>query len=177
VTDVGNTVAVAITDVNVETGAVLAVSVPNRLNCLEKDMVEVLDKEARSNGGFPGEFGTAGTEPICLPVGELEVLLSVAEGNVEIVRSEEDERILDGVETGVGFPLATPCPTRLVGIACALAEDTSAPCVRLCTELPEARYAADDKETVYTEELEREDSAAIEELDDCAATSETIDWL
>lgn len=49
--------------------------------------------------------------------------------------------------------------------------------MRLCTEFPEARYAADEKETVYTEELEREDSAAIDELDDDTATSETIDWL
>jgi hypothetical protein len=145
VTKVGNTVAVAITDVTVEAGAIMAVSVDNKLNRLEKDVVEVPDKEARSKGGFPGEFGTAATEPICLPV---------TEGDVKAVRSGGDEGMTDAVVTGVEFPVATPCPTGLVEMACGLAEDTSAPCVGLCTELSEARYAAEDREAVYMEELE-----------------------
>lgn len=144
-TKVGKTVAVAITDVTVEAGTIVAVSVDNKLNRLEKDVVEVPDKEARSKGGFPGEFGTAGTEPICLPV---------TEGDVKAARSEGDEGITDVVVTGVEFSGATPCPTRLVEIACKLAEDTSAPCVELSTELSEARYAAEDREAVYMEELE-----------------------
>lgn len=158
-------------------GVVLAVSVGNKLNCLENDVVEVLDKEPRSNGGFPGAFGTAATEPICLPVGELEGLVSVAVGDDETVRFEGDEGIMVVVVTGVGFPVATPCPTRLVEIACRLVEDTSAPCAKLCTALPEARYAADDSESVGIEELEREASAAIEEVDDCATSPEMVDWL
>jgi len=144
VSNVGKTVAVAITDIKVEAGAMVAVSVDNRLNRLEKDVVEVPDKEARSKGGFPGEFGTAATEPICLPV---------TEGDVEAVRSEGDEGMTDVVVTGVEIPVATPCPTRLVEMACGLAEDTSAPCVELPTEVSEARYAAEDREAVYMEEL------------------------
>ena len=102
----------------------------------------------------------------------------MAVGDVERVRLEAtDEGAMDAVETVVGFSVATPCPTRVVEIACRPEEDASAVCVELCATFPEGRYAADDRETIDIEEVGRAVSAAIEELDDCAASPRTVDWL
>ena len=172
----GKTVVVAITDVSVDIGTALAVSVGNKLNCLEKDVVEVLDKEARSSGGAPGAFGTAATEPICLPVGEPEGPVSVAEDKVETVRfKERAEGMVDVVEIVVGFPVATPCPTRLVEMASKLVEDVWATWVPLCIVAPEVMSATDDREEVAMKEVEREASPAIEEVEDIAAGPAIVD--
>ena len=67
VDEVGRTVVVKTTDVSVDAGAVVAVPADN-VNCLENDVVEPLDRATKSNGGSPGVFPTAGTEPLCLPI-------------------------------------------------------------------------------------------------------------
>ncbi|KAI9881177.1 MAG: hypothetical protein M1830_007155 [Pleopsidium flavum] len=84
----GPTVVVAITDVNVAVDAAVALSV-GKVNCLEKDIVELLDEGAKVKGGFPGPLPIAGTEPTCLPAVWVVEPTSVV--NEEIAECEDAE--------------------------------------------------------------------------------------
>lgn len=83
-----STVDTEIVDVNVDVDAAVALSV-GKVNCLEKDVVELLDEGAKVKGGFPGPFPIAGTEPICLPGARLVEPTSVDEIDGEMVANEE----------------------------------------------------------------------------------------